>query len=218
MKVLMIGVTGGTGLRTAKLLKSRGDDVSGLHRSPAQGPMLAASRIRGVLGDITTITDVELADAASGHDVLLFSAGASGEGDDSLTDRVDGAGVSKSIAAARQARIKRLILVSVFPEAWRERHMDEGFEHYIVVKKRADVELSRSDLDWVILRPAALTDDPGTGSVSLGPAGTHTKVTRDDVAETLAELVHTPTVRRRILEFSEGDTPIHEAVSAQVET
>jgi hypothetical protein len=43
---------------------------------------------------------------------------------------------------AKTAGIRRIILVSVFPEAWRERRMDESFELHIVVKKRVDVELA----------------------------------------------------------------------------
>ena len=61
-----------------------------------------------------------------------------------MIDAVDGDGVSKAIAAARLAGISRLLLVSVFPEAWRERHKPESFEHYMAAKKRADVALVRS--------------------------------------------------------------------------
>lgn len=143
--------------------------------------------------------------------------GAGGGDDETLTDKVDGDGVSRLIAAAKLAGVRRLILVSVFPEAWRERHMDESFEHYIAVKKRADVELSRTDLDWVILRPAALINDAGVGTVSLSAAGFHTQVNRDDVAATIAELAHMPGVSRRILELSEGTTQIAQAVAAQIE-
>ena len=217
MKVFIVGVTGETGSRAARLLQARGDQVSGLYRKPEQGAALAASGIGAKQGDITTISDEDLAAAIKGSDVLLFAAGAGGGDDESLTDKVDGDGVSKLIAAAKLAGVRRLILVSVFPEAWRERHMDHSFEHYMVVKKRADVELSQADLDWIILRPAALTNDAGTGTVSLGVVGIHTEVRRDDVAATLVELVHSPALHHRILELSEGTTPIAEAVASQIE-
>ena len=82
------------------------------------------------------------------------------------------------------------------------------------IKKQADIALSESNLDWVILRPSALKNDPGVGTVSLAVAQIHTEVRRDDVAATLAELVHAPAVSRKILELTEGDTPIAEAVGA----
>jgi uncharacterized protein YbjT (DUF2867 family) len=131
---------------------------------------------------------------------------------------VDGEGVSKSISAAILGGIKRFLLVSVFPEAWRERQTDDDFEHYIAVKKRADVALSQSDLDWIILRPSMLKDDPGTGLVDLGVAEVHTEISRDDVAAVLTQLIHTPGVRRKILEVREGSTPIIQAVAAQATT
>jgi hypothetical protein len=74
---------------------------------------------------------------------------------------------------------------------------------------------SQTGLDWVILRPSALKNDPGVGTVSLGLAQFHTEVRRDDVAATLAALAHTPDVRRKILELTEGPTPIAEAVADQ---
>jgi len=38
------------------------------------------------------------------------------------------------------------------------------------VKKAADVHLAHTDLDWLIVRPGTLTDEPGTGLVSAGLA------------------------------------------------
>ena len=216
MKVFIVGIAGGTGLRLARLLKDRGDDVGGLYRRPEQSKVLEEIGISGTLGDIVQISEEELAGQMRGSDLVVFSAGAGGVDDDTMTDRIDGDGVTKSIAAARLAAVRRFHLISVFPEAWRERHTERSFEHYIVVKKRADVALVRSDLDWVILRPSALKNDTGVGTVSLGPAQLHTEIRRDDVAATLAELAHTPDIRRQILEVTEGRTPIDQAVAEQL--
>lgn len=216
MKVFIIGITGGVGSRLASLLKARCDEVGGLCRKPEQVETLGALGITGTLGDIAEIDEERLAEHVHGSDLIVFSAGAGGAEDDAMTDKIDGDGVGKSIAAATLAGVKRLLLVSVFPEAWRERHMEESFEHYIAVKKRADVAVVQSDLDWVILRPSALKDDPGVGTVSLGPAQLHTEIRRDDVAATLAELAHAPAICRQILEVTEGSTPIRQAVTAQL--
>jgi hypothetical protein len=61
-----------------------------------------------------------------------------------------------------------------------------------------------------------LVDRDGTGRVALGPAQPHDEVTREDVAATLAELLHEPRIRRQILELDEGETPISVAVRANV--
>lgn len=214
MKVFIVGLTGETGLRLARRLKDRGDEVGGLYRRPTQGEMLAGIGVTATLGDLVQMEAPQLAAAMQGFDAIVYAAGSGVSDSDAMTDAIDGDGVSKSIAAAGLAGIARFLLVSVFPEAGRGRPRDESFEHYIAVKKQADVELAHSDLDWVILRPAVLTNGPGAGTVSLGPALSYTRISRDDVAETLAALLHAPGVRRRVLEVTEGPVPIAQAVTA----
>ncbi len=217
MKVFIIGIAGGTGSRVARLLAEQGDTVSGLYRRPEQAAALQSIGASGTLGDIATISAQELASAASGADVLIFSAGAGAGDNDAMIDMVDRDGVSKAIHAARLSGITRFLLVSVFPEAWRERQMPKSFEHYMIAKKRADVSLVRSELDWVIVRPSALTDESGVGSISLGPAEIHETISRDDLAATIDALIHSPSVRRRILEVTAGHLPVARAVAMLLE-
>ena len=108
------------------------------------------------------------------------------------------------------------MLVSVLPESWRERDLGEEVEYYFAVRKAADIMVARSNLNWVILRPSLLLDGPGKGAVSLGPAEFHGDIAREDVAETLAELLYEPRIRRQILELNTGSTAIHEAVRMNV--
>ncbi|MFD7065576.1 NAD(P)-binding oxidoreductase [Streptomyces sp. NPDC059906] len=215
MKVFIVGIAGGVGSRLARLLTAAGDQVDGLYRRPEQGERLAAEGIHATHGDLTRLDAPALADLLHGTDVLVFAAGAGGEGGTAGTTAIDGTGLTTTVEAARLAGIHRLLLVSVFPEAWRGREVSDTFEHYIDVKKQADVALAATDLDWTILRPAALTDEPGTGRISLAPALIHTDITRDDVAATLAELVHTPQIRRQILELTQGPEPVADAVRQQ---
>ena len=112
--------------------------------------------------------------------------------------------------------VARIGLVSVFPEAWRERNLGAGFDHYIAMKKEADIALTQSGLDWIVLRPAVLLDDPGRGTVALGPAELHGEITRQDVADTLAALLHEPRISRQILELNHGDAWIEEAVETNI--
>ena len=79
-------------------------------------------------------------------------------------------------------------------------------------KKRADADVAASDLDWVILRPGKLLDGPGGDTVSLGRAITYGDVDRETVARVLLALIEQPSVRREILELTDGWTPIQEAI------
>lgn len=217
MKVFIIGITGGVGAQLVRALRARGDTVSGLVRRPEQQQELREAGVDAALGDITAVTPEELAQLIGDADAIAFTAGAGGVGAGG-TSAVDGEGVVKAIAAAHLNGIERFGLVSVFPEAWRERNLGEAFDHYIAVKKEADIALTRSGLDWIILRPAVLLDEAGRGTVSLGAAETHGDITRQDVAETLAALLHEPRITQQILELNHGDSPIAEAVQANIRT
>lgn len=212
MKVFIIGIAGGVGRRVAAQLAAAGDEPVGLVRRPAQIQPLAAQGIRAVLGDLVTMSVEDLAAAMAGCDAVVFTAGAGGRDSDEATTRIDGDGPGKLAAAAGIAGIRRFILVSVFPEAWRERRMDASFEHYMVEKKKAESRLVLTDLDWLILRPSALTDEPGTGRVDLGVAKLHVDITRDDVAATIVGLLRTPALNRLILEVTAGEVALDAAI------
>jgi uncharacterized protein YbjT (DUF2867 family) len=158
-----------------------------------------------------------LAAQMAGTNVVVFTAGAGGAGVE-VTNAIDGRGLELAVDAARQAGVPRFLLVSAFPEAGRNKGMGEGFENYITVKKRADVYLAATDLDWVILRPGTLSDAPGTGRVSAGPAIAYGDIPRADVAATLVALVEHPEVRRTIIELTEGDRPVEDAVAQLART
>ena len=155
MKIFIVGISGETGFRLARLLGERGDEVDGLYRRAEQGEKLRAIGIAGTHGDLVRIDGTKLATHFSGSDVIVFTAGAGESDSDAMIDAIDGDGVVKSIVAARGAGVKRFILVSVFPEAGRQEGWGESFEHYIAVRKRADVELSRTEC---VFQPIVITD------------------------------------------------------------
>jgi uncharacterized protein YbjT (DUF2867 family) len=143
---------------------------------------------------------------------VVFSAGAHGTGADQTT-AIDGQGLAKAVDAATTAGVRRFVLVSVFMDAARDRPRSEGFEHYMSVKRAADVQLAASTLDWLILRPGTLVDDPGTGLVNAGASIAYGAVPRDDVAAFLAASVFHPDLNRTDVELTTGDVPIPDAVA-----
>lgn len=215
MNVFIIGITGSIGGLLAQKLRSRGDTVHGLVRRQDQQTELETRGMNARVGDLSSMPMEELAATFVDVDAIVFSAGSNG-GSKEVTKAIDGDGVGKAIEAARRAGVERVASVSVLPESWRERDLGEEVEYYFAVKKKADIALSRSDLNWLILRPSLLLDDPGVGTVSLGPAELHGQIARDDVAGTLAELLHEPRIGQQILEVNTGSTPIEEAVRTNV--
>jgi uncharacterized protein YbjT (DUF2867 family) len=215
MRVFVIGISGAVGGLLATDLTGRRDVVSGLVRRDDQRAELAARGVEAHVGDIGAMTADRLASVLGGVDAVVYTAGSNG-GSREVTDAVDGEGVVTALEAARLAGVRRFVLVSVLPEAWRERDLGDDEEHYFAVKKLTDVAVSQSDLDWLVLRPSMLVDRAGTGRVALGPAQPHGEIAREDVAATLAELLHEPRISRQILELDEGETPIASAVRANL--
>ncbi|WP_255561215.1 NAD(P)H-binding protein [Mumia sp. zg.B53] len=213
--VFIIGVTGGVGRLLTQELRGRGASVRGLVRRPGQRADLAASGVDAVVGDLTTMSQEDLAPAFGSVDAVVFATGSNG-GSRAVTDALDAGGLRKTVGAMRLAGIDRLLHVSVMPEAWRERGLDAETEHYFAVKKEADIFLSHSDLDWVILRPSMLHDRDGLGRVSLGPAERHEEIARADVASVLAGLLYEHRIGRQVLELNQGTTPVAAAIAANV--
>ncbi len=92
--------------------------------------------------------------------------------------------------------------------------VDEVFAAYLRAKLAAEREvLARTSLRTTVLRPGGLTDDPGTGRVTLDRRVERGSIPRDDVAATLLALLDVEQ-DGRVLEVVGGPTPIPEAVAA----
>lgn len=211
-KVFVVGATGETGKRLCRQLVAAGHSAIGLHRRPEQAEVLRGIGAIPVMGDLVITSTTELSEFMVEADAVVFTAGANGGGNE-MTNAVDGEGAAKASDAAAYAGVQRFLLVSAFPDAWREKRMPEDFEHYMFVKRHADVYLSHTELDWVILRPGTLLNEPGTGLVRAGLAIPYGEISRDDVAATLVQLIETPSVNRLIIELTAGDTPVSESVA-----
>lgn len=210
--VFIVGGAGKVARRLARQLAMRGHVPRSLHRHPGQAEQLKELGAQPVHGSLLELDLDALARLMTGSDVVVFSAGAGGKGGPEMTNAIDGRGLELAVAAAQRTGIRRFLLVSAFPDALRGKQVSDTFENYMAVKKQADVHLAATDLDWVIVRPGTLLDSPGTGRVRAGLAVPYGELPRDDLAATLLEIIEQPAVNRCIIELTQGDTPIAEAV------
>lgn len=213
MKVFLIGAAGGVGKRLASVLVEQDHSVSGMHRNPDQQDAIANTGAVPVIGDLVHDTVDQLAAKIAGHDAVVFSAGAHGAGKDQTTV-IDGKGLEKSADAAAAAGASRFVLVSAFPDSERTSGLGEGFEHYLRVKKAADGYLTRTDLDWIIVRPGHLLDEPGDGRITAGLAFPEANIRSDNLVQFIATALPDSGFSRTIVEVTDGQTPIAEAVTA----
>jgi uncharacterized protein YbjT (DUF2867 family) len=123
---------------------------------------------------------------------------------------MDHGGAVKLIEAAKLAGVARYVMVSsVGADANAE---GEGFAVYLRAKGQADEDLAASGLDYTIVRPGRLTDDPGTGRVELGEHVQRAEIPRDDVAAVLAACLREPGSIGRTFVVVGGETPIDDAL------
>jgi nucleoside-diphosphate-sugar epimerase len=211
MQVFIIGAAGGIGTRLATALLKEGDTATGMFRNPHHRDRVARTGAAPVIGDLIEHGVDELAMKMAGHDAVVFTAGAHGTGMEQTT-LIDGKGVEKAAAAAALAGVEKFVLVSAYPEAAADANgISEGYAHYLRTKKAAEVFLTRTALDWLIVRPGHLLEEPGDGLVTAGLALIEKDVPRDDVAAFIVAALHTPELGRAIVELTDGPTPVADA-------
>jgi len=212
-KIFIIGATGGVGSKLGPMLINAGHQVSGLHRKPEQAKDLIKAGIKPYCGDIMDMSSEDFVTFTQNCDVIVFSAGAAGSGVD-RTSAIDGDGVTKTITAALKNGISRFYLVSAFMDAGRVLPKNEKFEHYMNVKRQSDNALVATDLKWVILRPGGLTNKEGNGQVQANLAISFGSVSRSNVAAMLTELIQSPEIYREIIELTDGNISVKDAVTS----
>jgi nucleoside-diphosphate-sugar epimerase len=212
MRIAIAGANGKVARRLTERLVAGGDTVIALIRNPDHADELRAPRVEPVVCDLEHAQVDQVIEALRGADAAVFAAGA---GPGSSAERklsMDRDGAIKLLAASTAAGVVRHVIVSsVGAEAPPDD--DAVFSVYLRAKAAADAAVASSDRDWTIVRPGALTDDPGTGRVRIDTTPFRGRVTRDDVAAVLAALLFDPRATGATLYVNGGDKPIADALS-----
>ena len=210
MNVVIVGGHGKIGLRLEKLLAERGDSPRGIIRKTEQAADLEQIGAEPIVLDIENVDDIS--DALAGSDAVVFAAGAGPGSGPGRKRTVDYGGAVKLVDGALAKGIRRYVQVSSIssnrPESW-----SEQMRPYQEAKSEADKVLRESGLDYTIIRPGGLTDDPGTGKVEVGELA-YGRVTRDDVAAVIAECLVADETIGKEFDLLNGETRIPEALGS----
>jgi uncharacterized protein YbjT (DUF2867 family) len=213
-----VAIAGGHGQiarRLARLLVGRGDRVRGLIRNPGHADDLRSDGSEPLLCDLEAADRAEVTDAIGGADAVVFAAGAGPGSGAERKFAMDRDGAVKLLEATRSAEVRRYVIVSsIGAESPPPAGRDDVFAAYLRAKAEADQAVAASDRDWTIVRPGGLTDDPGSGRVTLSLDPVRDSVARDDVATVLAGVLGEPRTVRLTLYVVGGDDPIDAALEA----
>ena len=211
MDVLVAGGHGQIALRLLKLLAERGHRGRGLIRNPDHAADLQAVGADPVLCDLESDDPRPHVGSAQ---AIVFAAGAGPGSGPERKRTVDLGAAVKLIEAAGELGVARYVMVSAMG-THDVQNAAEAMRPYLLAKKEADDALMASGLDWTIVRPGRLTDDPGTGTVDAARAlGRRGEITRDDTALVLAEVLERPGLARVGFDVLEGPTPVAAALDA----
>ncbi|HTE61000.1 MAG TPA: SDR family oxidoreductase [Solirubrobacteraceae bacterium] len=201
MDVLIAGGHGQIARRLIRLLARDGHTARGLIRNPDHAADIEAD------GGVPVLCDLERDDVRP-HDRVRAGPGSGAE----RKRTVDLGAAVKCVEAAEELGVARFAIVSSIgaqdPDAG-----PEAMRPYLRAKAEADARVAASTLDWTIVRPGSLQNDPGTGRVDVATElGRRGPVPRDDVALVLAETLQAPNTIGLTFEVFAGDVPAREAV------
>lgn len=214
MKVTVVGGHGDVAMLLHPKLKEKGHAVRGIIRKEEQADDLREAGAEPVICDIEKNEDIS--EAVGNVDAVVFAAGAGPGSGAERKFTVDRDGAIKLIEAAKKNDISRYVMISAM--GLDEPRGNEVFQAYQKAKAEADEALRNSGLNYTIVKPGGLTDDPGTGKIRIGRDIPRGEIPREDVASVLAEVLEIPEMSGEQLELTSGDTPIVEAMRDIVES
>lgn len=209
MKVFVAGASGRVGKEIVKLLHERGMQVKAASRNA--GDLEWPDGVEAVRFDFHEEVS-EMAQKLEGVGAVCFVAGSRGK--DLL--QVDAFGAVKLMRAAQIAGARRFIMLSsIFsmqPERWALEPSLAPIANYNIAKFFADEWLTKNtDLDWTIIQPSVLKEEPGTGKIELDPPHDGSNPI-PDVAKVIAESIDRPNTIGKVIMMRSGDEPISDAL------
>jgi uncharacterized protein YbjT (DUF2867 family) len=212
MEVVIAGGHGQIALRLAKLLSERGETVRSVIRNPDHAADVEAAGAEAVVFDLEERSAADLAAVVSGADAVVFAAGAGPGSGPARKRTVDLGAAVKLIEAAQAAKVRRYLMVSSIG-ADDPAGAGAAMRPYLEAKAEADAAVAASGLDFTIVRPGPLTNDPGTSRITAGPDVARAEVPRDDVAAVLVAALDEPRTIGKTFVLVGGDTPIPSALA-----
>jgi uncharacterized protein YbjT (DUF2867 family) len=213
MQVTVFGSTGGVGSRVIEQLGTAGHTVVAVSRTAAD---VATSP--GVSHFVADVEDADLAPALAGSAAVVWALGARfGQDGPDGPDRIDRAGTIRAVAAAVATGVRRWVHVSSLG-ADDPASGPPLLLPFLRAKAVSDEAVRASGLDWTVLRPSGLTDEPGTGRVQAAEhltfPGRPPTLARDDLAAVVVAALTEERTVGRSFDLTAGESPIAAALAA----
>ena len=214
MKVVVAGANGLTGRIVLRMLAEAGHEPVAMIRDFAQRDELEPLGAECRIGDL----EKPVGYAVRGCRGAIFAAGSGSKTGPEKTIDVDQNGAMAFIDTCARMNALRFVMLSSIAVDEPERG-PESLHHYFRAKAIADKHLQASGLNYTIVRPGFLTNEPGSGAIAtgddLGPIAKEThSVSRENVARVLVDCLALDNTIAKTFEMIDGETPIADALKA----
>jgi nucleoside-diphosphate-sugar epimerase len=213
MRTVIAGGHGKIALLLSRQLADAGHTPVGLIRNPDQSYDVIEAGAEPVVIDLEHSTVEEVSAVLTGADSVVFAAGAGAGSGNERKMTIDRDGAILLADAAVASGIRRMIVVSSAGADDDTSSVDADFAVYLQAKREADEGVKARRLDWTIIRPTGLTDEPAKGLVTLGDPIERGTIPRADVAALIVATLGGLAVHKQF-EATSGGTPIAEALAA----
>lgn len=190
MKVLVIGAGGKSGQLVVERALAAGHSVTALVHDAAS--YKAPAGVQVVAGDATDPATVEK--AMAGQEAVIDAIGGKTP---YLSTDLEQNTAKAVIGAMQQHGVRRLVAISVLGVGDSKEQAGFFYEYLLKPtflrgavpdKEAMEAEVKASGLDFVLVRPPFLTDDPATGAAHVVTGDTKAnKITRADLAQFLVD-------------------------------
>ncbi len=208
MKILIMGAAGKTGEALVQQALADGHEVTAFVHD-ASG--YRRDGVRVVEGDV--LDSAKIDPAVAGQDAVLDTVGGSTPYKETTLET----NAARNVMDAMQRNgVRRLVVTSAMGVGESKENAGFLYEHLLMptflrgtVKDKTgmEAEVKASDLDWIIVRPAILTDGEATGNVKVFSAETSEtahKISRADVAAFMLQQLTSDTHLRQAVTIATG--------------
>jgi uncharacterized protein YbjT (DUF2867 family) len=200
MRILVLGASQGTGALAVRNALDKGHHVTAFARSP-QKLAFDHPELKKVQGDFHQAASVDA--AVPGHDAVIITASAASLGAFKANPRYFSQGTGYTIAAMKNAGVKRLVILSALGTGSSRSLMNpvvrllvvDGLLKAAFADHQVQEQQARdSGLEWVVARPGRLTNGPArhrykkTTAIERVPSS----ISRADVADFLVDACAAP--------------------------
>ncbi len=211
MDILVVGANGRTGRHILPLLSALGHNTNAMIRDSDQINEVENLGAKAILGDL----EDQLDEIVKGNDAVIFAAGSGSKTGPEKTIDVDQNAAIRLVDTCERVGSKRFVMLSSL-DADNPESGPEKLRHYLRAKSIADLHLSKSNLDWTIVRPGYLTDNPGNGMINLssnlGQIGEGGSISRMDVAKVLVSCLSQNQTIGKSFDILEGESTVEVAL------